>query len=109
MSAPVMARRMTLEAPARLSDGAGGFTESWQTLGTIWAEVKPRGAGREVGDGAALKLKIVCRAVPQDAPSRPSAGMRFREGVRVFDIEAVTEADALGHFLVCFAKEETGA
>lgn len=109
MSAPLLTRRLVLEAPQRAADGAGGFSEAWQALGTHWAEVVPRGAGREIGDNSALKLKITLRATPVGAPSRPTAAMRFREGPRVFDIEAVTEADATVRYLICFATEETGA
>ena len=110
MSAPVLNRRLTLEAPERQPDGAGGFTETWVPRGRIWAEVLPRGAGREVDAAASrLFLKITLRAAPQGAPSRPTPAMRFREGGRLYRIEAVTEADATGRYLICFAAEETGA
>ncbi|GAA5079378.1 phage head closure protein [Roseibacterium beibuensis] len=109
MSAPDLSRRLTLEAPNRVPDGAGGFTESWAALGKLWAEVVPRGAGREADAASELALKITIRAAPPGAPSRPTAEMRFREGARIFRIEAVTEADATGRYLLCFAKEETGA
>jgi SPP1 family predicted phage head-tail adaptor len=110
MTAPALNRRLTLEAPQRLPDGAGGFIETWQALGRVWAEVLPRGAGREVDAAASrLNLKILVRATPHGAPSRPTAAMRFREGARLYRIEAVTEADATGRYLICFASEETGA
>jgi head-tail adaptor len=35
--------------------------------------------------------------------------MRFRDGARLYRIGAVSEADATGRYLVCFASEETGA
>ncbi|MFT7254059.1 MAG: head-tail adaptor, partial [Paracoccaceae bacterium] len=39
MSAPPdLSRRLTLEAAVRLPDGAGGFSETWEPLGHIWAE-----------------------------------------------------------------------
>jgi head-tail adaptor len=110
MSAPVLNRRLTLEAPQRLPDGAGGFTETWVPLGRVWAEVLARGAGREVDAAASrLFLKITMRASPHGASSRPTPTMRFREGARLYRIEAVTEADATGRYLICFASEETGA
>lgn len=108
MKSPHLNRKLTLEAPARASDGAGGFTETWQALGVIWGEVLPRGAGREV-EASELNLKITVRAAPQGAPSRPTAAMRFRDRDRIYRIEAVTEAEAAGRFLVCFVKEEVGA
>lgn len=108
MSVPHFNRKLTLEAPTRSSDGAGGFSEVWQTIGTIWGEVLPRGAGREV-EASELKLKVTVRAAPQGAPSRPTAAMRFRDGGRLYVIEAVTEAEAAGRYLVCFVKEEVVA
>lgn len=108
MNTPQFNRKLVLEAPTRSSDGAGGFSEIWQALGIIWGEVLPRGAGREV-EASELKLKITVRAAPQGAPSRPTAAMRFRDGDRVYNIDAVTEAEAAGRYLVCFVKEEVGA
>ena len=105
-------RPLVLEALARVPDGAGGYGESWQTLGTLWAAVAP-GAGRAAGsDGAGRflqPLKITVRAAPAGAPSRPVAGQRFRAGLRVFRILSVTEAAGDGRFLTCFAEEEGAA
>lgn len=112
MSGPVLNRRLVLEAPQRVPDGAGGFAESWAALGTLWAEVKP-GAGREIaGEGGPLsrvRYRITVRGAPEGAPSRPKPEQRFREGERVFHILAVTERDGRGQYLTCFAEEESGA
>jgi len=110
MSRPVLSRRLVLEAPERVPDGAGGYTETWVARGWHWAEVVPRGAGREVKATASrLNFRITVRAAAQDAPSRPTPAMRFRDGARLFRIEAVTETDPSGRYLLCFASEETGA
>lgn len=108
MKRPNLNRKLVLEAPVRSDDGAGGFSETWAALGIVWGEVLPRGAGREV-EASQLNLKITVRAAAQGAPSRPTAAMRFRDNARLYRIEAVTEADAAGRFLICFAKEEVGA
>lgn len=107
---PRLNRELVLEAPVRVSDGAGGFVESWGELGRLWAEVSPR-TGRE-RDGAGLVLarvsyRIVVRAAPMGATARPRPDQRFRDGARVFRIEAVAERDPDGRFLTCFANEET--
>ncbi|SMX42059.1 head-tail adaptor protein [Actibacterium lipolyticum] len=110
--APNLTRRLVLEEPVRTSDGAGGFVESWAVLGTLWAAVKP-GTGRErAGEFATLSrvpYRITVRGAPVGAPSRPKAEQRFRDGARVFRILAVTEADAQGRHLTCFAEEEVTA
>lgn len=105
-------RPLALEAVVRLADGSGGFNESWETLGILWAEVVP-GSGRNVAEEetffAVVPYRITVRGAPQGAPSRPKPDQRFRDGSRVFLILAVTERDAEGHYLVCFTREEVPA
>ncbi|WP_050929415.1 head-tail adaptor protein [Aestuariivita boseongensis] len=109
MGAPHLNRALVLEASERVADGAGGFSESWVQLGTLWAEVTTR-SGREARDVvsavSAVMLRIVVRGAPVGSAARPLAGQRFREGTRIFAIEAVSEWDPAGRYLVCFAKEE---
>ncbi len=112
MRAPHLNRALTLETATRVADGAGGFAESWQALGTLWAEVTPKsGREREREDVSAARteFRITVRAVPEGQLGRPSAGQRFREGSRVFRILAVTERDGLARYLICFATEELAA
>lgn len=108
MSGPAMTRRLVLEAPERVADGAGGFSQSWVARGHVWAAVEVRGSGREVDQAARLQLKITMRAVPPGAAARPTAAMRFREGARLYRIEAVHEGGARGRRLTCYAVEEVG-
>lgn len=112
MTAPVLNRKLTLEEPVRVPDGAGGFTQSWQVLGELWAEVKP-GTGRERAAGFAtvssVAFRITVRAAPDGAPSRPKPDQRFVAGLRIFRILAVTEADHGAQYLTCFAQEEVSA
>lgn len=105
---PHLSRRLRLEGPARVADGAGGFTEVWQVLGHIWAEVAAR-TGRDDATISRLGLRITVRAAPQGAPSRPTPQQRFVDGSRIYRIEAVTEADPEGRYLTCYASEEAGA
>ncbi|PVA10587.1 phage tail protein [Pelagivirga sediminicola] len=102
-------RHLVLEAPERVADGAGGFAETWQPIGEVWAEIIAR-TGREVTEGAAqvssTGYKITVRAAPWGAPSRPKPEQRLRGGGRIFRIEAVTERDPLGRYLTCYAQEE---
>lgn len=109
MKRPHLNRKLTLERPMRVADGAGGFAETWATVGELWAEVTASaGAERRVGGAARsqLRLKIVVRNAPMGADSRPSPDQRFREGSRVFVIRAVAERDPAGMYLTCFADEE---
>jgi head-tail adaptor len=109
ISAPVLDRGLELEEQARNGDGAGGWNRSWSSLGTIWAAVRAR-TGREIEEGARgrsrVSHRILVRAAPVGSAARPRADQRFRDGERVFAIRAVTEADARGRYLLCWADEE---
>lgn len=104
-----LTRPLVLEAQARATDGAGGFTESWGAVGTLWAEVAP-GNGRDVAGVevtlASVPLRITVRGATVGSPARPLAGQRFRDGTRLFPILAVSERDAGGQYLICYAREE---
>lgn len=104
-----LSRSLTLEEATPVSDGAGGFSRIWVAIGTLWAEVLP-GTGRETaGEEVVLSTvpyRITVRGAPQDAPSRPKVGQRFRDGSRIFTILAATERDEVGAYLVCFVREE---
>lgn len=107
-----LSRPLVLEAPARAGDGAGGFVEVWEVLGTLWAEVVARTGRDGPGEGARVAraaYRITVRAAPQGAPSRPVPGQRLRDGARVFAIEAVTEAAAGPGYLTLWAEEEVVA
>lgn len=102
-------RKLVLEAAQRVPDGAGGFSESWIELGTLWAEVKASTGRETLGEAATLSktgFRITVRAAPYGAPSRPAPEHRFRDGTRVFHILSVAERDPKGRFLTCFANEE---
>lgn len=109
MSAPRLTHALVLEAPERVSDGAGGYVEGWIALGTLWAEITAR-TGRETAQTGApvsrVGYRIVVRGAPFGAPERPQPQQRFRDGDRVFAIEAVAERDPEGRYLTCYADEE---
>ena len=108
MSAPRLNRRLVLEAPEDVPDGAGGVTRSWQVLGQIWAKLEPR-TGRAVdaaaGSLARMPYRITVRAAPAGSPARPAPGQRLRAGARVFHVQAVADESG-GAWLTCFAEEE---
>lgn len=109
MSAPHLNRALALQERVETPDGAGGYTTTWVTRGTLWAEVTLR-SGRDARLGQAVvgqaSYKITVRGAPVGAPSRPRPDQRFTEGSRLFTILAVAESDASGRFLTCFAEEE---
>ncbi|GGX47925.1 tail protein [Tateyamaria omphalii] len=109
MKPPRLNRRLTLESPSRLPDGAGGFTERWMPLGVLWAELTARTGRETVVTGAAasaVPYAVVVRGAPVDHPERPVPEQRFRDGNRVFHIRSVAERDPEGRYLICMADEE---
>lgn len=102
-------RVLTLEQPVATPDGAGGFSTVWQAVGTLWAEISP-GSGRDAGGEeitlASVPYRITLRGAPVGSPRRPVPGQRLTEAGRVFQVLAVTERDAAGRYLTCFAREE---
>ena len=103
---PKLTRKLVLEDPQRSPDGAGGYTETWVALGTHWAEVNPLN-GRLNSDSLSLqKYRITLRASPDGFASRPRPDQRFRDGNRLYRIDAVAESEPAGRYLTCFAVEE---
>ncbi|OZB20263.1 MAG: phage tail protein [Rhodobacterales bacterium 34-62-10] len=109
MRLPHLRRRLLLQAPERLPDGAGGYAEIWQTIAELWAEVTPLHAREVAAGGTVLSQtgqRIVVRAAPEGATTRPRPDQRLIEGARIFTILAVTERDPAGRFLTCITREE---
>lgn len=102
-------RPLVLEGTQRSPDGAGGFIETWEARGTLWADLRAR-TGREAeGEGVSVAraaFRITVRAAPQGSPQRPEPGQRLRDGARIFTILSVTEQDAEARFLTLWAEEE---
>lgn len=109
MKAPRLNRQLVLEAPDVLHDGSGGYVHGWVPLGVLWADVTPR-SGRETAQGGApvsrMGYRITVRGAPSGSDKRPAAEQRFRDGDRIFTIEAVAEADPDGRYLTCLAQQE---
>jgi head-tail adaptor len=106
---PQLRRRLVLEDRVSQPDGSGGHAVSWRQLGALWADVRARVLAEDfVGAQARprVRYRIVVRAAPVGAPSRPRPDQRLREGERVFNILAVAEADPTGRYLEVSAEEE---
>lgn len=106
---PHLNRRLTLETPAAIDDGAGGYEPIWTVLGVHWAELAARRGRERAGLSAPVSrspVTITVRAAPHGDLARPRPDQRFRDGQRLFNIRAVRELDAQGLYLACDADEE---
>jgi len=112
MKTPELNRKLVLEEPVRVADGAGGYEITWSALGTLWADIRPgTGREREVHSlpRSQVPFVVTMRAAPTGAESRPKAGQRFREGTRIYNINAVTEAVGSRRYLKVRVTEEVAA
>ena len=102
--------RFTLEERQRVADGSGGYTDTWVALGQLWGDMQTRGvsgSGIPAGDLNRVRYRVIVRGAPDGDPMRPKIGQRLRDGARALTIDAVTERDASGLYLVVWAQEET--
>lgn len=99
--------KLSLEAQVRQPDGGGGWSTSWQALGSLWAEVRAvSGSERVHGDRAFGRVthRLTVRAAPVGSPRRPRSDQRFVGGGRIFNVLGVSEARERG-FLTCWCEE----
>lgn len=105
-----LTRRLTLQEVTLVPDDAGGFSESWNPVGTLWADMRPRTARARDGEAVTLShagYRAIVRAAPAGSPRRPKAGQRLIEGDRIFPIDAVSDLSAM--YLECLVHEEVPA
>ena len=82
-------RRLTLEAPVEIADGAGGVTRSYAAVATLWAAVEPIAARHDVvaaAAGATVTHRIVIRYA-SDITTRH----RLRDGAQLYRIVTLRE------------------
>jgi SPP1 family predicted phage head-tail adaptor len=96
-------RRLTLEQLDRVSDDGGGFTESWITVATLAADLRPIGGNESVEADritGSVSHEVVLRYRPGVVPA-----MRFRLDTRIFQILAVIDVDERRRWLKCWCEE----
>ena len=95
-------RRLTLEAPVTVSDGAGGTTVTWQPVAKVWAQVRSR-----LGDERQWAEALTAEATHLIRVRRTrvlASSMRFTEGARVFEIRSLIEDGR--HWTDCLCREK---
>ena len=107
---PVLSRQVELQERVLVADGAGGFSQTWQTLGVLWAAFDAR-TGREQLIGgrtvSGVTYRVTVRAAPSGSASRPKPQQRFADGNRIYSILAVADDDPEGLYLTCWTEEGT--
>ena len=83
----ILDQRATLQAMTLAPDGGGGYSESWQTVASVWVNVAPLGASDKfAADAMASRAshRILLRRRDDVV-----AGQRLVAGTRTFRIHAV--------------------
>ena len=73
MSGVRLSRRLVLEAPQNVADGAGGFNAAWAVLGILWGEVVP-GSGRDERPAGPVRPRGVRRSYRASSACRVMSG-----------------------------------
>ena len=97
--------RVTVEKAAGVPDEAGGETETWDTLATLWARLEPTGAGERVVAGHLSG--VVTHDITVRWRGDIAGGMRVAYRGRRFRILAVHDPDETRRYLVARTMEET--
>lgn len=95
--------RLTLEELSRVSDEGGGFTESWVTVATLFADLRPTSGSERVETdrlAGTVSHDVTLRYRPGVAPA-----MRFKKGARVFHVLAVIDVEERKAWLKCLCEE----
>jgi SPP1 family predicted phage head-tail adaptor len=93
---------LTLESQARVADGGGGASVTWETVAELWAAVRPiTGDERLRADQVAGR---VTHEVWIRRRSNVTPAMRFRIDTRILDIVAVLAGPRRSH-LKCLCEE----
>lgn len=95
---------LALEAATRLPDGAGGYTQSWSEVATLFARIEPVSAANRFG--ADKQTATVTHRVTLRRRDNVRHGMRLSRRDRVFEIVTVHDPDETGRYLVCQVREE---
>lgn len=100
-------QRIVIETLTQTADGAGGFTSSWATFVTVWAEILAMPNRTMSGESLqAMQLqdssmiRITIRYV-----SGITTTMRIRNGTRLFNIRRIINLNESNNFLELIAEE----
>lgn len=100
----LMRRELRLKQLVPVADGAGGYTETWQETGVLYALVEPVSA---LSFRAAQQaLEETTHRVTVRFRTGLKAGMRLTLGSRIFEIQTVHDPDETGRYAVLMVEED---
>ena len=92
-------QRVRILAQTRDPDGGGGYTEVWNVIATVWADVAPR-AGNNVFAADALQSRVEYRVTIR-RNAAVMVGMRVAVGALTLSIAAILDDGSPLVTLIC--------
>jgi SPP1 family predicted phage head-tail adaptor len=95
--------RFTIEQSVRVTDGSGGYTETWIVVGEIWGHIRAVSADERFQHdrmAGSVSHEIVVRHLDGLTP-----GLRLRLGLHRYHLRAVFAADNRRRYLICQCEE----
>lgn len=100
-----MRQRLELQREQKTPDGAGGYLLDWETVDTVWAEVRPTGA-RERATAMRLRSEITHRVVIRYRADMTLDGeWRLRSDGRAFNVRAAIDLEERHRFWELLCEE----
>ena len=81
--------RLAIQQPVETPDDQGGVVRAWTTFATVWAQVTPLAARRDVqadSDGVAQRYRILLRS-----SLSLTLQHRFGDGARIYRIVSIRD------------------
>ncbi|WP_292893257.1 MULTISPECIES: phage head closure protein [unclassified Nitratireductor] len=95
---------LSLRRAALVSDDAGGHTENWSEVATVFGFIEPVRAAAPFGAGQSHER--VTHRITLRFRSGVTGGMQLARGPRNFSILTAHDPDETGRYLVCLCEEE---
>lgn len=106
MGAGAMRERITFQHEAKVSDGAGGHTKSWQNIAetpTVWAEVTPVRGTEKVEAGHLKPMQTYLVKIRYRTDIKPT--YRIQWGSVLMNIRSKANRDQSKQYLTIEAEE----
>lgn len=104
-SVSTLRHRIIIQNVTRVRDAMGGWTESWGTFATVWADVHAMSA-REVNFSESLGHRVTHRVTMRYLADIAS-DMRISFDNRILDIQGFRNPDGRKRFLEVMCEERT--
>jgi SPP1 family predicted phage head-tail adaptor len=92
LTAGALRDRVTVQQPTNAADGQGGFTVTWSTLATIWAQVLAAGTRetmQQAAVGATQVYLVIVRYRADITPAMRISWTPFRGSAKTLQINGI--------------------